>query len=77
MTGFLEESPGVKSMTRLAIAWLLGLATVIVGLVVFYVLKVRPIDAAVLGGLAVLLGGVVWHGAVAVKSRNAPDAKDP
>jgi hypothetical protein len=73
MTGFFEESAGVRSMSRLAIGWLLGLATVIVGVVVFYVVKVRPVDAAVIGALGAVLGAVVYHGAVAIKNRNAPD----
>lgn len=73
MTGFLEETPGVRSMTRLAIVWLLVLATVIVGVVTFYVVKVRPVDAAVVAALATILGAVVYHGAVAVKNRNVPD----
>jgi hypothetical protein len=73
LTGFFEESAGVRSMTRLAIGWLLVLATVIVGVVVYYVVKVRPVDAAVVAALATTLGAVVYHGAVAVKNRNVPD----
>lgn len=75
MIGFLEEAEGVLSMTRLAMAWLLTLATAVVGFTCWYLLHARPIDAAVLGGIAAILGALVYHGAVAVKYRNAPDVK--
>ena len=63
-------------MTRLSIAWLLSLATAVVGAIVFYVIKVRPVEAAVITALAVPLGALVWHGVVAIKNRNGPDAHD-
>lgn len=73
MTRFLEESPGVWSMTRLAILWLLILATALVGTMILYVLCYMHPDAAVLGTLGVALSAVVYKGAVAIKNRNSPD----
>ena len=60
-------------MTRLSIAWLLALASAVVGAVVFYVVKRPTPDAAVIGALATVLGAVVYHGAVSIKNRNVPD----
>ena len=51
-SGFLEESPGHKSATRLAA---LAMTAAIVGLVVAlaaYVLVARPPEAAVIGAVA-------------------------
>ena len=75
MIHFLEEAEGVWSMARLSMAWLLVLATAIVAVLCWYLVKVRPIDAAVIGALATVLGALVYHGAVALKYRNAPDDK--
>lgn len=67
-------------MTRLAIAWLLVLASVLVGLTAFYVIydvtHGRGANAEVIGAFAVLLGAVVYKGAVAIKNRDIvpPDA---
>lgn len=67
-------------MTRLAIAWLLALASVLVGVTAFYVIyditHGATVDAAVLGAFATLLGAIVYKGAVAIKNRNyeLPDA---
>lgn len=78
-TGFLEEAPGVKSMTRLSIGWLLGLASAVVGTIAFYVVYALThklsLDAAVIGGIAAQLPAIIWHGVVAIKNRNGPDDK--
>jgi hypothetical protein len=71
--GFLEESTGVRSMTRLAILWLLVLTTAVVAVACWYLLRTHPPDAAVLGALATVLGALVYKGAVAIKNRNAAD----
>lgn len=76
MTGFFEESPGVRSMSRLSIGWLLGLTTAVIGALVFYVVKVRPVEAGVITAFGVPLGALVWHGIVSIKNRNAPDDKE-
>ncbi|HZI84686.1 MAG TPA: hypothetical protein VFF44_12290, partial [Casimicrobiaceae bacterium] len=70
MTGFLEESPGVKSMARLTIVLCLALAAPIVGTICGYVLyavfhKATP-DAAVIGALVGGLTALVGGGAVAI-----------
>jgi hypothetical protein len=79
-TGFLEESPGVRSMSRLTIGWLLGLASAVVFALVFYVVFALThkldVSAAVISALAVPLGALVWHGVVALKNRNGPDAHE-
>ncbi len=66
-------------MTRLSIAWMLGLATVITSLLCFYVmftvLHKGAVDAAVVSALTLGLGAVVWHGAVAIANRNGPTDK--
>lgn len=69
--GFFEEDEGVSSMTRLAIFWLLVLATGLVAAIIAYALRGKP-DAGVLGALGVALSAVVLHGAVAIKNRNGP-----
>ena len=77
MKGFLEESTGGKSMTRLSIAWLLALTTAVVSALVFYVVKVRPVEAGVVTAFGVPLGALVWHGIVSIKSKTSPEpAKD-
>lgn len=69
MIGFLEESDGVRSMTRLAIAVLLALTAAIVGVTCWYVVKQSP-DAAVLAALAGIIGALVVNGIVAIAKRN-------
>lgn len=75
MIGFLDESEGVRSMTRLTMAWLLGLTSLVVGVALLYVIRTPHPDAEVLGGFAAILTALVWHGVVAVKYRNPPDDK--
>jgi membrane protein YdbS with pleckstrin-like domain len=69
VTGFLEESDGVWSMSRLAIATLLFLAAAIVGVTCWYVVRGQP-NAAVLGALATILAALVVNGSVAIIKRN-------
>ena len=71
--GFLEESPGVKSSTRLFAAILLALAAVVVALIVWYVMHTKVPDASVIGGLAGVLGALVVQGVVAIMRRNGDD----
>ena len=52
MTGFLEESAGVKSLTRLVALLITILAAIVVGVVVWYVLRTKEPSAAVIGALA-------------------------
>lgn len=76
-TGFLEESPGVRSMTRLTILVLLLLTGAIVGVTCWYVVKGTPKgsapDAAVLGALAGIIGALVLNGVVAIVKRHGGD----
>jgi hypothetical protein len=80
MTGFLEESAGVRSVTRLIAVIITLLAVVIVGLIVWYVvasvLHAKSPDAGVLAALGGILAAVVAHGAVAIIRRGTgePDA---
>lgn len=74
MTGFLEESPGVWSSTRLFAAVLLALAAIVVGLVVWYVVSVRPTVANVIYALSAVLGALVIQGVVAIMKRGGGDA---
>lgn len=72
MIGFLEESQGVRSMTRLAIGWVLALASAIVGVACWYVVKGKP-ESSVLLALSTILGVLVVKAIYAIKNRNAPD----
>ena len=74
MTGFLEETPGVKSSTRLIALWCIALASVIVAAILVYVFRRAP-DSAILSLLVALVGTFVIHGAVAIVNRNAGDEK--
>lgn len=73
--GWLEESPGVKSSTRLFAAILLGMAGVLVATVVGYVwfciTRTPPIvlSGPVIGSLAACLTAIVGQGAVAISKR--------
>lgn len=69
MTGFLEESSGVRSMTRLAIAVLLLLTAAIVAVTCWYVVRGKP-EAAILAALAGIIGALVLNGVVAIAKRN-------
>lgn len=75
MTGYLEESPGVKSMSRLAIAVCLGLAAVLVGTITLYALRDNP-DAGVIGALAGALCTVVVKAIAALVTRNGKEADE-
>lgn len=71
MIGFLEESEGVRSMTRLTIAWMCVLATVIVATTCYCVVtrKLEPVGIAAMGGLLLTLAAKTI---VAIINRNAP-----
>lgn len=79
MTGFFEESQGVRSMTRLLMFGLLILAGVVVVVIAFYVLYCLrhtpplPIDQYVILALVAALGALVLNGAVAIAKRNGGD----
>lgn len=75
MIGFFEESEGVRSMTRLTIAWLMVLATAVIGTVCYYVLKGKP-ESAVLMALGGILLTLVVKGIVAIRSRNPEGEKE-
>lgn len=55
MTGFLEESPGVRSMARLTMAVSLGLMAAVVLVMAIYVLRPTPPDGTVVGGFAAMV----------------------
>jgi hypothetical protein len=76
--GFLEESKGVRSMTRLSIGWLLTLTSALVATIAWYVVhmgeKANPlVVTALVGGLTAL----VLNGIVAVIKRNGGEAPAP
>lgn len=71
-TGFLEESEGVRSMSRLTIAWMSLLATAIVATTCYYVVK-RDVRAEVIVALGGMLLTIVAKGAVAIINRNGPN----
>lgn len=74
MIGYLEESEGVKSITRFSIAWLLALSSLVVAILGAYVWFAREkTNAEVVGAFGVVLGALVWHGVVSIKNRNVPD----
>jgi hypothetical protein len=66
--GFLEESSGVRSMTRLAIGVLLVLTSLVVIATCWYVVKGAP-NAGVVGALAGVIGALVLNGIVAIAKR--------
>ena len=68
MIGFLEESEGVKSSTRLFAAVLLVLTAVVTATMCVYVLRKDP-SAAVITALVGALGALVAQGAVAIVKR--------
>jgi uncharacterized BrkB/YihY/UPF0761 family membrane protein len=75
--GFLEESPGVRSSTRLFAAILLALAAVVVGVIAWYVIyptvRNHAVDSSVVGTLAGVLGALVLQGVVAIMKRGGGD----
>lgn len=68
--GFLEESAGVRSMTRLALLILLILAAIVVCATCAYVLHTEKPEAAIVIGLTGMLGALVLNGVVAIVKRN-------
>lgn len=72
MTGFLEESEGVRSMTRLTIAVLLALTTAVVAVLCWYVLRNPKPSATILGALTTLVTALVLNGTVAIINRHVP-----
>jgi hypothetical protein len=75
--GFLEESAGVRSMTRLTIAAIVVAVLALVGhRVLVTSIKGKP-EATVLSALAGVLGALVAKGCVAIINRNggSDDAK--
>lgn len=70
MTGFLEESPGVRSMARLAILILSILTAAVVAVICIYALRPSP-DAEVVGALAGVLAALVLNGIVALAKRGS------
>ena len=69
-TGFLEESPGVRSMARLTIAVLLALTTAVVGTLLWYVIT-KDRQPAVIAALTSAIGALVLNGIVAIYKRNS------
>jgi hypothetical protein len=67
--GFLEESAGVRSATRLIMVGLLGLAGCVTLSLCAYVLFVPSPSAGIAATLAGALATLVIHGAVAVSKR--------
>lgn len=70
MTGFLEESPGVRSMVRLTAAQLVACIVLLVLTVVVVALRggeQAPAVIAAIGGVIGLLAGGIW---AALKVRN-------
>jgi hypothetical protein len=74
MTGFFEESVGVRSATRLVMIWLTVLASLLVVTLIVYVLyemvHKQPIDQFVILAIVGGIGAVVLNGAVAIVKRN-------
>jgi hypothetical protein len=61
-------------MTRLAIGWLMVLATLLVGTICVYALKGKP-DGSVILAIGTALATIAVKGIYAIKNRNAPDDK--
>jgi hypothetical protein len=70
MTGFFEESEGVRSMTRLTIFLVTLLIAAVVATACVYVLRGKP-DAAVVAAIGGLLLTLVAKGVVAIINRNS------
>lgn len=73
MTGYTEESPGVRSMSRLSILLLTICAMVIVAATSVYVLRSPDPSAAVIAAMGGLLTPIVVQGAVAIIKRGQGD----
>ena len=67
--GFLEESAGVHSATRLALLVLLALATCVTLTLCAYVLFIPAPDTGTAAALAAALATLVVQGAVAIARR--------
>lgn len=70
MTGFLEESPGVRSMTRLTILLTIGLSAVVVGSTCAYLFVAKEPNPAVIGAMGAVLVTLVVKCVVAITNRN-------
>lgn len=76
-TGFFEESPGVFSMTRLAIFMLLVLAGALVGVIGAYILRLgKDADATVVAALVGGITALVLNGIVAIVKRHPEPGGD-
>ncbi len=77
MTGFFEESVGVRSMTRFVMFALIVLAALIVASTCVYLLKQgKDASASVILAMATFLGVVAVKAIYAIKNRNAPADTD-
>lgn len=77
MIGFLEETKGVRSMTRLTIGWLMVLASAVVATACRYVWLSKTPSAEVIAALCALLTPIVVKGAIAVINRNPAEPEKP
>jgi membrane protein DedA with SNARE-associated domain len=84
MTGFFEETRGVKSMTRLVMFLLTLLASLLVGVIAFYVgyqITRKPTAAAVdwqvIGAIVGGITAVVLNGVVAIRYRSMGQPEPP
>jgi hypothetical protein len=71
-TGFLEESPGVRSMSRLVIAWSMALETVCVLALCWYLTHGKP-EAAIIAAFGAAMVPIATKCAVALIKRNSGD----
>ena len=71
MAGFFEEENGDRSMTRLTIFALVLCIAAVVATTCVYVLHSAKPDAAIVGGLAGVLGALVLKGIVAIIRKDA------
>ena len=72
--GFLEESPGVKSSTRLFALILVLDTTALVGATCWYFVKGTAPSAEVIGAVAALTGALVLNGVVAIVKRGGGES---
>lgn len=70
--GFFEESPGVRSSTRLIMFILAACVVALTGATCWYLVrpKMAP-DASVISAMALLIGALVLNGIVAIRNRNS------
>ena len=69
-TGFLEEAPRVRSVSRLTILILALLTAEVVNTVCWYVIKTVKPDSSVVLALSAVIGALVLNGIVALVKRN-------